>query len=307
MADQYEARTSSQGALNVDRRNSISNENFFDIEEEDFLDMYPLSARQRLIYQFKRSSRKLLNTFVDLPLWKQAAVLLLCGGATVSALLMMVFHKSILERMIKISNELRSWWYTPLIFFLLIFCVSFPPMIGFSMLCTSAGLVYGVSFKGWFIISLGTVLGSIAAFSVFKTVFHSYAERLIRMNHKFEALASILQDHNSYWIIALLRLCPFPYSLTNGAIAGVYGISTRNFSIAQVLTTPKLFMYLFIGSRLKNLGESSSTATKLFDILSILFAIIALTATASILYYKTKDRYLELQRRNQDRFDTLNF
>nr|CAI6607374.1 AIF_HP1_G0030750.mRNA.1.CDS.1 [Saccharomyces cerevisiae] len=69
------------------------------------------------------------------------------------------------------------------------------------------------------------------------------------LNGLFEALASrcyLPMIKNSYWILALLRLCPFPYSLTNGAIAGVYGISVRNFSIANIITTPKLFIYLFM-------------------------------------------------------------
>ncbi|AET39116.1 Tvp38p Ecym_4034 [Eremothecium cymbalariae DBVPG len=307
MADDYEARTSAQGGLNINRENFLSNDNFFDLDDEDFLDMYQLTARQRLVHQWKRSAKRLLEGFIVLPFWKKA-LFLGFGATTVSTtLLVLVFHKQLLDAIIKVSNDLNSRWYTPIVFFVLIFGVSFPPMIGFSLLCTSVGLVYGISFKGWLTVALGTVIGSIAAFVVFKTVLRSHAERLVRLNDKFEALASILQDHNSYWIIALIRLCPFPYSLTNGAIAGVYGISTRNFSIAQVLTTPKLVMYLFIGSRLKSIGETNSTLTKLFNILSIFTALAFLALTASILYYKTKYRYLELRRRDPQRFDPTNF
>lgn len=157
-----------------------------------------------------------------------------------------------------------------------------------------------------FFLGIRSVTGSILAFALFKTVLRSQAEKLIRWNPKFEALASILQDNNSYWILALIRMCPFPYSLTNGAIASVSGVSLRNFSLASIITSPKLAMYLFIGSRLKNMGETDSTASRLFDLLSIILTAVVLSLTAWILYFRTKRRYLELQRRQSElTFDSI--
>jgi len=153
---------------------------------------------------------------------------------------------------------------------------------------------------------LGSVCGSVASFTVFKNLLHSRAEKLIHANRRFEAFASILQENNSYLILALFRLCPFPYSLTNGAVAGVYGISVRNFAIANVITTPKLLVYLFIGSRIKNLAETESPGSKLFDIISIFVAVCILMMTAWILYYKTNQKYKQLQREdNQAPIDSL--
>lgn len=309
MAEQYEARVSSQGVLSNNNTGLFSANNDYDGFEDlddDFLDVYNLSPRQRLVHQLKKSQYKLRDFFQSLPLWKKLAVIAFGVIDIIVLLIILIFHGKILNKMVEISNDLKEVWYTPLLFFVLLFGVSFPPMIGFSLLSTSVGLIYGVSFTGWIILFLGSVTGSILAFALFKTVLRSQAEKLIRWNPKFEALASILQDNNSYWILALIRMCPFPYSLTNGAIASVSGVSLRNFSLASIITSPKLVMYLFIGSRLKNMGETDSTASRLFDLLSIILTAVVLSLTAWILYFRTKRRYLELQRQQSElTFDSI--
>lgn len=309
MAEQYEARVSSQGVLSNNNTGLFSDNNDYDGFEDlddDFLDVYNLSPRQRLVHQLKKSQYKLRDFFQSLPLWKKLAVIAFGVIDIIVLLIILIFHGKILNKMVEISNDLKEVWYTPLLFFVLLFGVSFPPMIGFSLLSTSVGLIYGVSFTGWIILFLGSVTGSILAFALFKTVLRSQAEKLIRWNPKFEALASILQDNNSYWILALIRMCPFPYSLTNGAIASVSGVSLRNFSLASIITSPKLVMYLFIGSRLKNMGETDSTASRLFDLLSIILTAVVLSLTAWILYFRTKRRYLELQRQQSElTFDSV--
>lgn len=309
MAEQYEARVSSQGVLSNNNTGLFSDNNDYDGFEDlddDFLDVYNLSPRQRLVHQLKKSQYKLRDFFQSLSLWKKLAVIAFGVIDIIVLLIILIFHGKILNKMVEISNDLKEVWYTPLLFFVLLFGVSFPPMIGFSLLSTSVGLIYGVSFTGWIILFLGSVTGSILAFALFKTVLRSQAEKLIRWNPKFEALASILQDNNSYWILALIRMCPFPYSLTNGAIASISGVSLRNFSLASIITSPKLVMYLFIGSRLKNMGETDSTASRLFDLLSIILTAVVLSLTAWILYFRTKRRYLELQRQQSElTFDSI--
>ncbi|CAR25949.1 ZYRO0A11880p [Zygosaccharomyces rouxii] len=268
-------------------------------EEDDFLDVYDLTPRQRLVRHFKKTLFKLMNHYAFLPVWQKVAVII--GGlcALVLGILLLVFHTPMLHWLVHTSNELKSQKKTAFILILLIFCVSFPPLIGFSFLSTSTGLIYGVSFEGWMILVAGSVFGSIASFAVFQTLLRSRAEQLVHASPRFEAFAAILQENHSYWILALLRLCPFPYSLTNGAVAAVHGLSLRNFAIAQVIASPKLFAYLFVGSRIKNIGESNSTGSKLFDLISILVTGVVLTITAWILYFKTRNKYMEIQRLQQ--------
>ncbi|GCE98360.1 Tlg2-vesicle protein [Zygosaccharomyces mellis] len=264
-------------------------------EEDDFLDIYDLTPRQRLVRHFKRTLFKLMNHYTLLPAWQKVVAII--GGlcALILGILLVVFHTPMLRWLVHTSEELKSQKKTAFVLILLLFCVSFPPLIGFSFLSTSTGLIYGVSFEGWMILTVGSVAGSIASFAIFQTLLRSRAEQLVHTSPRFEAFAAILRENHSYWILALLRLCPFPYSLTNGAVAAVHGLSIRNFSIAQVIASPKLLVYLFIGSRVKNIGESDSTGSKLFDLVSILVTGLLLTFTAWILYFKTRNKYLEIQ------------
>lgn len=268
-------------------------------DDDDFLDMYELTPRQRLARHLKRSCAKLVYHYHRLPFWQRALLVIaaLCGLTL--GILLLVFHAPMLHWLVETSNELRAKHRTAFVLVLLLFVVSFPPLIGFSFLSTSTGLIYGVSFEGWVILAFGTISGSIAAFALFKTLLRSKAERLVHSSPRFEAFAAILQENHSYWILALVRLCPLPYSITNGAVAAVHGLSIRNFAIAQFITTPKLFIYLFVGSRIKRMGESNSTGSKLFDLASIVITGLIVTFTAWVLYFKTKSKYAQLQRQRQ--------
>ncbi|SCW02202.1 LAFE_0F01222g1_1 [Lachancea fermentati] len=299
MAEAYEAQVSASRALNGGNQGLPPIEENFEDLDDDFLDLYTMNPRQRLWHQVRRARYRLLESYSGLPLWKKIAIGVVFVMGAGFMLGMLIFHKRILKAMVAISDQLREKWYTPLLFASLVFLVSFPPLIGFSLLSTSVGLIYGVSFRGWITLFIGSVCGSIVAFALFKTLLRSQAERLMRANSKFEALTSILQDNDSYFILALIRLCPFPYSFTNGAIAGVYGVTIQNFSIASVLTSPKLVLYLFIGARLKNMGETDSPTSRLFDFLSIVATGLVLFFTAWLLYYRAKRRYSELRREQQ--------
>ncbi|CUS24826.1 LAQU0S20e00738g1_1 [Lachancea quebecensis] len=296
MAEAYEAQVSSNGSMNEESQGIFASNDDFEDLDDNFLDMYTMNPRQRLLHQFRKIRNRAIDHYHRLPAWKKALLALAAVAQLVLVVLVVVYHNRILKSMVNASNELKTRWYTPFLFCALVFAVSFPPLIGFSLLSVTVGIIYGLSFRGWLILFLGSVGGSVTAFVLFKTILHSQAERLVHANAKFEALASILQDNDSYMMLALIRLCPFPYSFTNGAIAGIYGVTLRNFSAASILTSPKLLMYLFVGSRLKNLGESQSTASWLFDVASILLTGAVLALTTWILYTRARKRYQELQR-----------
>lgn len=281
--------------INEDLEMSLENDN------PDFLDTYHLTPRQRLIYTTKKVIYNLSNQFFELALWQRIIVIFATLLFLILGVMFLIFHKTILKSFAETSNELKEKSSTQFILGLLIFTVAFPPLIGFTFLSTSTGLIYGVSLHGWLLLSISSVSGCIASFYVFQNLLKSRAQKLVHSNKRFEAFASILQENNSYLILALFRLCPFPYSLTNGAIAGVYGVSLKNFAIANLITTPKMFIYLFIGSRIKSLGETKSTSEKIFDLFSILFTLVVLFLTAWVLYFKTQNKYRELiNKQNQE-------
>lgn len=305
MSRNYEARVNGAG----DDENLAEDSYFADLsnfsdadngnEDDDFLDLYNLTPKERLAHHFKKTVHGVAVRWSGLPLWQKIVLVIVAGCIGILAILMLIFHNSILHKVVEMSDDLKSKHTTGLVLVVLIFLVGFPPMIGFSLLATCTGLIYGVGFQGWATLAIGAVTGSVASFCLFKTLLHSQAEKLVHSNRRFEAFAAILQENNSYWVLALLRLCPFPYSLTNGAIAAVYGISIRNFAIAQVITTPKLLIYLFIGSRIRNMGETDSTGSRIFDLVSIIVTMLVFTLTAYVLYAKTQRKFAEISHRER--------
>lgn len=305
MVDNYEARVSSNTTLDTNDPDFFNTNDQFDDLEDDFLDIYDLSFRQRVLYQGKRKFRALRDKFLELSLIKKSGIVLLVLLKIILVTILIQKREAILQYLVKISNDLNSKWYTPILIFSLIFLVSFPPLIGYSSISSAVGLIYQVSFKAWLLLSFSTVVGSVVSFAVFKTVLHSQAERMIRWNTKLEAISSVLQDHNSYWILAMIRLCPFPYSFTNGGLAAIYGVSIRNFAIANVITTPKLLLYLFVGSRLRKMGETESSSSRLLNLFSIFLAVIFAMITTWTLYSRVKKRYHEIRRDQQNNFDVF--
>lgn len=259
------------------------------------------SSSEKLIDTVKEHVNQMYKHFKSLNTLHQTILVLLGLASGIFGILLLVFHNSILHKLVEISNTLRTKNSTQFIIFWALFIISFPPMLGYSFTSTATGLIYGVSFHGWIILASGTILGSISAFVVFQKILIERSKHLIKMNKKFEAFAMILQQNNSYWFLALFRLCPFPYSLTNGALASIYGVSVKNFAIANIITSPKLVMYLFIGSRIKHLGDDSNTGnSKLFDICSIFITVFILSLTAWVLYNKTQQKYLQLQNASEE-------
>ncbi|KAK6614096.1 tlg2-vesicle protein of 38 kda [Botrytis cinerea] len=145
-----------------------------------------------------------------------------------------------------------------------------PPLIGYSSTITIAGFVYGVP-KGWAIVASATVAGSLCSFLASRTILSSYVHRLVGKDKRFEALALTLK-HDGIKILCMIRLCPLPYSLSNAAVATFPTVHPLNYALATALVTPKLFIHVFIGSRLGSLAgdEEMDASTKLINYASII-------------------------------------
>jgi len=175
------------------------------------------------------------------------------------------------------------------------FFVSFPPMIGYSSCVTIAGFVYGM--WGWFIVSTATVVGSTVSFIVSRTVLKGFVSRLTEKNKRFAALSLVLK-HDGLKLLAMIRLCPLPYSLSNGAISTIPTVTWYNFALATALVSPKLLLHVFIGRQIGMLAEDGSkmdAKTKAVSYISIAIGMVAGFATGYFIYIKTKARANELE------------
>ena len=182
------------------------------------------------------------------------------------------------------------------------FLTAFPPMIGYSSCGTMAGFVYGVA-EGWAIYATATVAGSFCSFIVSRTVLRRYVERMVANDKRFAALTLTLKE-DGIKLLCMIRLCPLPYSLSNGAMSTFPTVQPSAYALATALITPKLFIHVFIGSRLakiaKNKGEMSA-GTKALNWASIIFFGLLGASVGWFIYRKTMQRARELETEEAER------
>lgn len=178
----------------------------------------------------------------------------------------------------------------------LTFLTAFPPLIGYSTCGTLAGFVYGVG-EGWLILASATVAGSTCSFLVSRSVLRKYVERLVAHDKRFAALTLTLQ-HDGLRLLCMIRLCPLPYSLCNGAMSTFPTVHPLMYALATAIISPKLFIHVFIGSRLAALGENReqmSAGAKAVNWISIIISGLVGAFTGWYIYQRTMARARQLE------------
>ncbi|KAH6606595.1 tlg2-vesicle [Trichoderma cornu-damae] len=194
----------------------------------------------------------------------------------------------------------KSWRQIPagwLIAFMLIFATSVPPIVGYSTANTVAGFVYGFPL-GWPIAASACVIGSLAAFVACRTVLSRHVNKLIGNDHRFVALGQVLRRDGILYLTGI-RFCPLPFSLSNGFLATIPSVSPLSFAISTALSTPKLLIHIFIGSRLAIIaeeGDTMSTRDKIVNYTSMIIGGTIGAAAGIIIYRRTMARAEELAR-----------
>lgn len=149
--------------------------------------------------------------------------------------------------------------------------------------------------------STATVAGSTASFLASRSLLKDYVARLVAHDTRFAALALTLK-HDGLKLLVMIRLCPLPYSLSNGALATFPTVTPAAFALASALATPKLLLPVFVGARLAELARDGShmdARTKAVSYLSIVISIAAGVAAGAIMYRKTQARAAELEAAEQ--------
>lgn len=255
----------------------------------------------------KSLNQKGLNWYNNQSKLKRSLVIALIAILSVLTVLMIIFHSYFVNKLIDLSDDWKEFTYGKLILFTLVFFVGFPPLIGYTSLSLLTGMVYGFP-QGWPLLAAATVTGSFASFLVFRHFFQNKAKQLTNSNEKFRAFSEILNEKNSLFLLILIRLCPLPYSLSNGALAAIPTLSPQTYLLASTITSPKVLIHLFVGYKLKELGDETKKSNKLIDILSILITILATSITTYVIYNKMNQKlaaYHSNQSNSNENFDLL--
>ncbi|KAJ1331165.1 VTT domain-containing protein [Microdochium nivale] len=228
----------------------------------------------------------------------QQALAVLAGLATVAvSIVFLIYSHRIFAWLQPIAVGWRALPAGWLIIFAMTFAAAFPPMIGYSTCLTISGFVYGFP-GGWPVSAIATVAGSTAAFIASRTVLSRYVHALIGSDKRFVALGQILR-RDGVFVLAAVRLCPLPFSLSNGFLATIPSIGPVGFAAATALASPKIFIHIFIGSRMAKLAESGDTmglGDKIINYASMVFGGVLGTVLGLVIYRRTMARAEELMR-----------
>ncbi|KAI0432999.1 tlg2-vesicle protein of [Xylaria sp. FL1042] len=221
----------------------------------------------------------------------------------VLTILFLVFSHKIFAALHPVAEGWRNLPGGWVLLFFLSAITAFPPMIGYSTTVTIAGFIFGFP-RGWFVIAGATVVGSTASFLASRTVLSKYVERLVGADRRFVALGQVLR-HDGLLVLAAIRFCPLPFSLSNGFLATIPSISPAGFALATALSTPKLLIHVFIGDRLAQLAENDDMplGTRVINYLSILFGLVVGITVGWFVYQRTMRRAKELAIEEADATD----
>ncbi|KAF2187763.1 hypothetical protein K469DRAFT_568638 [Zopfia rhizophila CBS 207.26] len=256
----------------------------------------PPTFRDRIMKNANKLQRRAMSTYNRLSPVQRVVVIV--GGITcfILSILFLVYNERIFHSLVPFAKkwrDVRAGW---LILWVLIFTVSFPPLIGYSSLLTIAGFVFGFP-NGWFIAATATVAGSTASFILSRSLLKTMVHRLVATDKRFAALALTLK-HDGLKLLIMIRMCPLPYSLSNGAIATFPTVHWASFGLATAIVSPKLMLHIFIGSQLEKIAESGGKmdpGTKALSYVSIAIGGIAGMGTGWFMYKKTKQRARQLE------------
>ncbi|KAG9248845.1 Golgi apparatus membrane protein tvp38 [Calycina marina] len=261
---------------------------------------YSQSSRTPLNIQLLNTAaviqRRIRSTFSKLSPLQRILVLAAGVAFAVFGILFLIYNEKIfgaLAPAAKRWRDIRGGW---MIIWSLTFISAFPPLIGYSTTITISGFVYGFP-HGWFIVASATVAGSLASFLASRTILSKYVHRLVGQDKRFEALALTLK-HDGLKILCMIRFCPLPYSLSNAAMSTFPTVHPLSFALATLISSPKLLIHVFIGSRMAAIGErgeNMDASTKAINWASIIIGGTLGVAVGYIIYQRTMARAAELE------------
>jgi uncharacterized membrane protein YdjX (TVP38/TMEM64 family) len=252
--------------------------------------------RDNLINKAEKLSRRFLATIEKMTLLQRVLAAAAFVVATTLGILFLVFNEKVFGALEPFAEKWKDTTGGWTILWAITFVAAFPPMIGYSTCATTAGFVYGI-WEGWLILATATVVGSTCSLIASRTVLRKYVERWVASDKRFAALTLTLK-HDGVKLLCMIRLCPLPYSLSNGAMSTFPTVSPAMYALATTLITPKLFIHVFIGSRLAAIarkGEKMTASDRAVNYTSIAIGAVVGAFTGWYIYRKTMARAAELE------------
>ncbi|KAG0308812.1 Tlg2-vesicle protein [Dissophora globulifera] len=149
------------------------------------------------------------------------------------------------------------------------------PLFGYGVVSMICGYVYGVP-KGFIPAFAGDVIGASLCFWLYRLAFNKYFSRKFHDHIEFKELSKAVSK-DGFFILFLIRLSSFPFAVLNAYFGAMTQLSYWRFILATALSTPHLFIPIFIGHNINSLGDPAITGKDrtlkwVFNILGIIIA-----------------------------------
>ncbi|KAJ5322257.1 hypothetical protein N7541_007539 [Penicillium brevicompactum] len=254
------------------------------------------SYREQIIQRGTELYQRADKMWQEMTLWQKIAYICVSVLLGASGIGFLVLTGKVFIWLGPVAEKWESSWLVAFVLWLCVFFVSFPPLLGWSTFGTVAGFIFGV-WKGWLIYASATILGSTASFYVSRTILSGFVHRLMERDKRFAALALTLK-YDGLKLLCMIRLCPLPYSICNGAVSTFPTVQPLMYGLATAIISPKLLVPAFVGSRIRLLsekGEEMSAGSKAVNVCSIIFTVGIGIFTGWYIYQRTLARAAELE------------
>ncbi|KAI8055681.1 snare associated Golgi protein-domain-containing protein [Syncephalis plumigaleata] len=175
-----------------------------------------------------------------------------------------------------------------------------PPIPGYSISGVFCGYVYGI-WIGFIPLIIGSYLGGLVSFVVLRRYLASYAQKMFEENPKVSLVVRAVEG-KGIKLLWIMRVAPYPYNLMN-ALCAASSIPFKNFAIATLLATPKLFLETSIGSGVQSISEGfdgSMTWEKILQLALTLTLGVGVTLYVAWLARRAIKRYKQEQARQNE-------
>ncbi|KAJ7902813.1 hypothetical protein B0H14DRAFT_3851740 [Mycena olivaceomarginata] len=154
--------------------------------------------------------------------------------------------------------------------------VSFPPLIGHEILAVLCGVTFSF-WEGCLVDALGTVLGEVANYFVFKYACSARGRKMEENNIEYGAMAHVVRQ-GGFWIVLIMRYSAIPahrpfilcleldrrlnqlYNAVSTPIFATVGVPFGIFLAAAVLSVPKAIVPVYVGWTAKDENDGNTTA-----------------------------------------------
>ncbi|KAJ3823118.1 hypothetical protein F5880DRAFT_1613175 [Lentinula raphanica] len=218
-----------------------------------------------------------LSSFKSKEFWSSPKGIIYGIGILVIAALVLcfaIFHKQIVIGLEPATNWCKSQTAGWLIPVGILVVLSFPPLFGHEIVGILCGVTWGIG-EGFGIMALGTVLGEIINFFVFKFCCTTRARKLEKKKLMYACFSRVVRD-GGFKVILAARYSLIPAHLTT-TIFAASGMKFYIFLAAAILSLPKQLVTVYIGVLM---ADSVDGTDKKDKIATVLVSVVCFIVTS---------------------------